>query len=269
MASSSTPTSEAAARFVAPGGWTTIDFISDLHLTKDTPRTFEAWASFVRETPADAICILGDLFEAWIGDDSRHEGFEAEVTEVLVAATARRPVYFMAGNRDFLLGDGMLHASGMQALSDPTAFTAFGRTALLTHGDALCLGDTGYQQYRRVVRSEAWQHEVLSRPLAVRRIAAREMRSESERQQASGETRFFHDVDAAAALQAMRLVDATMLIHGHTHRPGDDTLAPGLTRHVMTDWDLDQAVPPRAEVLRWRPEGLSRLLPGEALRPQH
>src|SRR5436309_5901464 len=102
------PASGAASEIVAPPEWRMIDFLSDLHLTESTPRTVAAWADYMRRSAADAIFILGDLFEAWIGDDARHAGFEARCTGVLAEAATRRPVHFMVGNRDFLLGDEML-----------------------------------------------------------------------------------------------------------------------------------------------------------------
>ncbi|HEY9238893.1 MAG TPA: UDP-2,3-diacylglucosamine diphosphatase, partial [Burkholderiaceae bacterium] len=169
----------ALREIAAPAAWQRIDFISDLHLSAETPRTFDAWEAYLLGTRADAVFILGDLFEAWIGDDSRHDGFEARGAAVLAAAAARRPVYFMVGNRDFLVGDDMLTACGVQALEDPTLLRAFGARTLLTHGDAWCLGDLEYQQFRRQVRDPAWQAQVLKRPLAERRLMARGLRSES------------------------------------------------------------------------------------------
>ncbi|MDP9043729.1 MAG: UDP-2,3-diacylglucosamine diphosphatase, partial [Pseudomonadota bacterium] len=154
----------------APADWRRVDFISDLHLAADTPRTFQAWRDYLLATPADAVFILGDLFEAWVGDDAREDGFDAEATAVLTAAAARRPVYFMAGNRDFLLGSEMLAACGMQRLVDPCVLVAFGSRTLLTHGDAWCVADVDYQTFRAQVRQPAWQAQVLAAPLAQRRL---------------------------------------------------------------------------------------------------
>ena len=257
--------SGAPREIVAPAAWRRIDFISDLHLAEDTPRVFAAWRDYLLATPADAVFILGDLFEAWIGDDSRHEGFEAEGTAVLTAAAARRALFFMVGNRDFLLGDAMLAACGIEGLADPTVLAAFGTRALLSHGDAWCIGDLPYQQFRRQVRDPRWQAQVLARPLAERRLMARSLRSESERAAAAHVGEWF-DVDRATALAAMSASATPTLVHGHTHRPASETLAPGFTRHVLSDWDLDHthAAPPRAEVLRWSADGWSRLTPADA-----
>jgi UDP-2,3-diacylglucosamine hydrolase len=239
-----------AREIAAPASWQRIDFISDLHLAAELPRTFDAWQAYLLNTAADAVFILGDLFEAWIGDDSRHDGFEARGAAVLTAAAARRRLHFMVGNRDFLLGGEMLAACGVRALDDPTLLSAFGQRTLLTHGDAWCIGDRDYQQFRRQVRNPAWQAQVLTRPLAERRLMARGLRSESERQamQHGGE---WFDVDPPTALRALADNRAITLVHGHTHRPGTEALAPGIVRHVLSDWDLDHGGTDRAEVLRW------------------
>lgn len=249
--------------FNAPSGWKLIDFISDLHLAADTPCGFEAWSSYMRGTRADAVFILGDLFEVWVGDDARHEGFEAQCAEVLRGAAAVRTVAFMVGNRDFLLGADMLAACNVAALADPTIVTAFGERLLLTHGDALCLADTDYQTFRAMVRSAAWQAAVLARPLPERRALAREVRHESERRHGTMQPEWL-DLDLSASVEWMRAADAQVLVHGHTHRPADQLLEPGRTRHVLSDWDLDQASPPRADVLRWSLDGLRRIAPQDA-----
>jgi UDP-2,3-diacylglucosamine hydrolase len=258
------PQAQPPAAFVAPASWRAIDFISDLHLADDTPQTFDAWAHYLRHTDADAVLILGDLFEVWVGDDARAEGFEARSAAVLAEAASRRAIGLMVGNRDFLLGRAMLEACGVTALADPTVISAFGARMLLSHGDAMCIGDVAYQQFRKLVRSDAWQRDFLARPIAERRALAREMRAESERRKDTGGPWF--DVDRATAIEALRSADAPALIHGHTHRPGNETLAPGYRRHVLTDWDCDHASAPRAEVLRWQATGLARITPDEAVR---
>lgn len=261
-------TEEAAASLpptlTAPAAWRTIDFISDLHLSPDTPIGVRAWADYLIGTTADAVFILGDLFEVWIGDDSRHEGFEADCADVLTRAAAKRKLAFMAGNRDFMLGDDMLRACGMSRLQDPTVLSAFGQRVLLAHGDAWCTGDVAYQHFRRQVRNPAWQVQVLMKSLAERRLYASHMRSESERQMASHTGDWF-DVDSAAALRFMTGAQTPTLIHGHTHRPGSNALAPGFARHVLSDWELDDSPSPRAEVLRWQGGEFRRIAPGQAL----
>lgn len=256
----------ASLEIVAPPAWRRIDFISDLHLAENTPRGFDLWREYLLNTRADAVFILGDLFEAWVGDDARFEGFEASAVAVLIEGAKRRRLYFMVGNRDFLLGREMLAACGVEGLPDPTALSAFGERALLTHGDAWCVGDLPYQQFRAQVRNPAWQAQVLARPLAERRVMARGLRSESERTAAEHGGEWF-DVDTSTALHAMSENDAPTLVHGHTHRPGSATLAVGRVRHVLSDWDLDQGGNPRAEVLRWQAGGWNRLAPADAVAP--
>jgi UDP-2,3-diacylglucosamine hydrolase len=243
----------------APNAWTCIDFISDLHLAEDTPRSVDAWAEHLLCTPADAVFILGDLFEVWVGDDARHTGFEARCAEVLAEAAAVRSIGFMAGNRDFLVGAEMLKACGVMALPDPTVVIAFGERLMLSHGDALCIDDIEYQQFRREVRSDAWHAGFLAKPLAQRRELARQMRARSELRKATQAGAAWFDVDSASAVRWMHEAGTPTLVHGHTHRPGSEAMAPGFIRHVLSDWDLDRAQ--RAEVLRWKRSGLSRVAP--------
>lgn len=260
------PPSTSFATFVAPAAWHTIDFISDLHLTTSNPRTFEGFAAYLRSTPADAVWILGDLFEVWVGDDTRLEGFEARVAAALAEAASRRWIGFMAGNRDFLLGDEMLRDCGMHAVADPTVLCAFGERTLLVHGDALCLGDESYQAFRRLVRDPDVQAEFLARGLAERRSIAQTMREQSERRKGSPPPGAAADLDVPATVGLMQAADAPVLIHGHTHRPGSAALAPGRVRHVLSDWDLEDPAAARAEVLRWQASGLARLPWHEAVR---
>lgn len=246
----------------APPSWRCIDFISDLHLADDTPRTFTAWRDYLLNTRANAVFILGDLFEAWVGDDARFEGFEATSAAVLTDAAAKRDLAFMVGNRDFLLGAEMLAACGIRALHDPSVLVAFGQRVLLSHGDEWCIADVDYQRFRRQVRDPAWQAQVLAKPLAERRLLARSIRSESERRSAEhrGE---WADVDTPTALHWLGATRSSTLVHGHTHRPATEALAAGVTRHVLSDWDLDHAE--RAEVLRLQATGWSRITPAEAI----
>lgn len=243
--------------------WHRVEFISDLHLSDATPATFEAWAHYLRSTQADAVFILGDLFEVWIGDDARTPGsFAQRAADVLQEAASLRPISFMAGNRDFLLGTSMLRDCGVAALPDPTVLDAWGQRVLLTHGDELCLADTPYQQFRREVRSDAWRRAFLAQPLVERERIARSMRDASE---AAKRARFggkpaaqWADVDAAGAVSWMHAAGSRALIHGHTHRPGSEVLAPGHTRHVLSDWDVDTP-PHRAEALRLTRDGITRI----------
>ena len=254
------PLPDATPTFVAPADWRAIDFISDLHLAASTPRTFAAWAAHLRHTRADAVFILGDLFEVWVGDDLAERGFEARCVEVLREAAADKAIAFMAGNRDFLVGDAMLEANGVMRLRDPTLIDAFATRVLVSHGDALCLDDVGYQRYRRIVRRPGLQRAFLSLPLAWRRGLGRAARRRSDSLHPTRERRFV-DVDADAARGWVAAADVPVLIHGHTHAPASHVLAPTSVRHVLSDWDLDGHDPPRAEVLRWTAEGFARIAP--------
>lgn len=242
----------------APEEWRAIDFISDLHLCESMPQTLEAWEQHLRYTPADAVFMLGDLFEVWIGDDVRTRGFEQHCLEVMAQAASHRQLAFMAGNRDFLLGSAMLRESGLMGLPDPCVLDAWGHRVLLSHGDALCLADEPYQQFRAQVRAPAWQAGFLAKPLEEREALARQMR------QASAERRMFDgegdaDVDTAAAVHWLHSLGAAEMVHGHTHKPGSESLAPGYKRHVLSDWDLDTGQ--RAEVLRLDRAGFVRVAP--------
>lgn len=255
----------APPEFHADARWQRIDFISDLHLSADTPRTYEAWATYMRDTPADAVIMLGDLFEVWVGDDSRFEGFEADCAQVLRNASAKRSLAFLVGNRDFLVGPELLQDCGVTPLADPTLLSAFGLRVLLTHGDELCLADTDYQKFRAMVRSPAWQQQFLAQPLEARREYARQVRQQSEakkKSQASPEE--WADVDVPEALRWLRAASSTTMVHGHTHRPASQPLGDGCERHVLSDWELDHA-PHRAEVLRLTREGFQRLSLAQAL----
>ncbi len=241
----------------APPNWRTADFISDLHLQAGEPATFDAWRAYMRTTPADAVFILGDLFEVWVGDDAAAEpGFEGDCAAVLQATATRLPVFFMHGNRDFLLGAGLIRSSHATLLEDPTVLTFLGRRWLLTHGDALCLDDRDYLAFRGQVRTAAWQRDFLARPLAERKSIARGLREQSEARKRSGAPDA--DVDLAAAAAWLEAADAPVMIHGHTHRPAEHEVGPGLRRMVLSDWDA-AAAPPRLQVLRLNDAGPTRI----------
>lgn len=240
----------------APPNWGVIDFLSDLHLAPELPATLTALRRHLQASPADAFILLGDIFEVWIGDDARFHDFEAECLALLRATD--RPLFFMAGNRDFLLGEAMARDAGLSLLADPCVLQAFGRRLLLSHGDALCLADADYQRFRAQVRGADWQREFLARPLAERRALARQMRDASRAAQRGLDPMSWADVDATAAADWLRRARCQVLLHGHTHRPAVHELGDGLQRWVLSDWDLDASVP-RADVLRLSADGLQRI----------
>ena len=247
----------------APEAWRTVDVISDLHLKPEEPATFEAWAAYVARTPADAVIILGDLFEAWVGDDGAAPGsFEAQCGQVLDGC--RADLAFMRGNRDFLVGADFLARCGVHDLAEPTMLSFQEQTCLLTHGDLLCTDDVAYQRFRRQVRTPEWQAAFLARPLAERQAMARQMREHSEAHHAAQGV--YAHIDAQLARRWLAEAGATTLIHGHTHQPGDHALgtdAAGrpLTQVVLSDWHVT-AAERRTQVLRLTPtDGLQRVTP--------
>lgn len=235
-----------------------VDFLSDVHLRPDCPRTFQAWRAHMLGTPADAVFILGDLFELWIGDDAAVGAFEAACVAVLRESARTRRLGFMAGNRDFLLGEQLRSGVPMEALPDPVAIDGFGTRLLLAHGDAWCLEDAPYQTFRQQVRGAAWQRDFLSRPIAERAEVAAGIRQASQaRKRSLPDPSLWADLDREAVLSALAQAGARVLVHGHTHRPARHELGTGLERWVLSDWDLDCEVP-RGDVLRWGPQGLAR-----------
>lgn len=252
------PTVPRFEELIAPSHWRTVDFISDLHLQASEPATVAAFAHYLRSTPADALFILGDLFEVWVGDDAMDEpgSFEADGCALLQAAAQRLPLFYMHGNRDFLAGAAFLARTGMAGLTDPTVLVFGDRRIVLSHGDLLCLDDVEYQQFRRQARSSAWQSAFLAQPLAMRRAQARGIRQQSDARKQSGA--LYADVDSAAAQEWLHAMHADTMVHGHTHRPADHALAPALFRVVLSDWDA-AALPPRLETLRLSAAGLERI----------
>ena len=252
------------AELAALPAWRTVDFISDLHLHAGDAATFAAWQAYLQGTPADAVFMLGDLFEVWVGDDAvgadfrahPQASFENRCASVLAEAASRLALFSMHGNRDFLVGRAFMDACNATLLDDPTVLTFAGQRWLLSHGDALCLNDTDYLQFRQLVRGKDWQQAFLARPLAERQAMARDMRRQSEAHQNSGID--YGDVDANAARQWLQGANASTLVHGHTHKPAWHDLGNGLSRVVLSDWDAQASVP-RADVLRLTASGLRRI----------
>ena len=260
MTDSSDPrtTAPQVAQLQGAPEWRTIDFISDLHLQPSEPQTVEAWRDYLARSVADAIFMLGDLFEVWVGDDALDDpgSFESQTCALLQAASRQRALFFLRGNRDFLIGPGFARHTGATLLHDPTVLVWQGQRLLLSHGDALCLDDVDYQRFRVQARSAQWQEHFLAQPLAQRRAQARGIRAESEARKQSGAV--YADVDGPAAIAWLQAARATTLVHGHTHRPAEHPLAPDVRRVVLSDWDA-AAQPPRADVLRLTPQGLERI----------
>lgn len=231
-------------RAPAPSSWRRAALVSDLHLGPDAPRTTARFLSWLRGEArrVDVLIILGDLFEAWIGDDllaATPTDAHHAVCDALARFTADgRALAVMHGNRDFLLGAGFAGHTGAQLLPDPCVLDFAGQRILLSHGDALCLADTAYLQWRALCRSPQWQAQFLAQPLGARRRQAAAMRAQSQAAQGRMET--WSDADAAEAARWLDRADCRWMIHGHTHRPREHW-GDGRLRQVLSDWDLDHA----------------------------
>lgn len=221
----------------------TARFVSDLHLRVDRPDLTRRFAGFLADTAAanvESLFILGDLFEYWIGDDDLADPFNEGVCNLLRSAADMGPrLYFMAGNRDFLLGDRFAAAARCFLLPDAARVVIADTPTLLLHGDTVCTDDLPYQEFRRTVRAAEWQERFLARPLDERRaeVAALRRRSAEAMREKTAE---IMDANPAAIRSALEAQGCTRLIHGHTHRPGHEaiTLASGPgERWVLSDWD--------------------------------
>ncbi len=211
-------------------------FISDLHLAPARPGVTRAFAHFLQaNTGCDSLYILGDLFDAWIGDDD-DSSIATEVTQLLRGFSHAGPqLFLMQGNRDFMLGVDYCESVGARLLADPTVIDLHGQATLLMHGDSLCTDDAEYQAFRVMVRDPKWQSQALSHSLEERHAIAGQLRSMSKESN-SNKAEDIMDVNADAVVIAMRSHGVQQLIHGHTHRPARHTESAG-TRWVLGDWD--------------------------------
>jgi UDP-2,3-diacylglucosamine hydrolase len=216
-------------------------FIADLHLDPSRPHITELFERYLASDEvrhADALYILGDLVEAWIGDDDDAELPERIARAIRGVRDAGVPVYFMVGNRDFLLGQDFAHRAGFELLDDGTVHTLHGQPTLLMHGVVLCTDDVAYQAVRQQVRTPQWQAQILSMPLDARRAFAAKAREDS-RAHTGSTMETIMDVNTDAVADAMRKAGVTRLIHGHTHRPAVHRFElDGQTaeRIVLGDW---------------------------------
>lgn len=214
-------------------------FISDLHLCDSRPHITQAFITFCNETAlnAQSLFILGDLFEYWASDDVIATGsHHAVITALKNLNTNGVKVFLMHGNRDFLLSDGFCLTTGCTLLPDPSMLTLYGKPVLVSHGDALCTDDLAYQQFRDEVRSDAWQKQFLSQPLAKRIAYIEQIRAKSE-QEKSTKSMQIMDVNASAVEHLLQAKNyPPLFIHGHTHRPHQHTIL--LNGHTITRWVL-------------------------------
>ena len=219
-------------------------FISDLHLQESHPRTADAFFRFLHEQAAHAeqLYLLGDIFEYWAGDDDIDSPFHARVIKALRALSdSGVALFWMAGNRDFLAGEGFARAAGLTLLPEPHVALVGGQHIALVHGDAECTLDTSYMEFRAMVRQSAWQAQFLAMPLAQRKQIIAGLR-EGSREAHTAKTCEIMDVTPGAIEALFAATGAELLIHGHTHRPalhrhGDKR------RYVLPDWELDGESP--------------------------
>ena len=222
-------------------------FISDLHLDATRPAITELFGQFLQRKArsADALYILGDLFEAWVGDDDPSEVGTQVAAGLRQVADAGVPVYFIRGNRDFLVGRDYAARAGFRILSDPAVVMLYGKPTLLMHGDLLCTDDAAYQAFRTQTRAPAWQAQFLSQPLAARLAFAAQARAASQAHQSgmkksdSAQFQTVTDVSPSAVESSFTRFGIDTLIHGHTHRPKMHALrvhGRDCQRIVLGDW---------------------------------
>ena len=237
-------------------------FISDLHLDAERPAVTELFGAFMQKeaTRADALYILGDLFEAWVGDDDPSETGAYVAARIREVADAEVPVFFIRGNRDFLLGDAFARRAGMRILPDPAVVMLYGKPVLLMHGDLLCTGDTAYQAFRAQTRNPAWQAQFLSQPLTARLAFAAQARAASAahqggmKQHDKAQFETLTDVAPATVEATFAQFGIDTVVHGHTHRPAIHDLAVegrACQRIVLGDW-YEQG-----SVLRMEPDAMA------------
>ncbi|MEJ2629969.1 MAG: UDP-2,3-diacylglucosamine diphosphatase [Acidihalobacter sp.] len=215
-------------------------FISDLHLDLERPEVIDLLVRFLdeRAVDADALYILGDLFEYWIGDDDIRDGLLPAIEALRRVSDAGVPLSFMAGNRDFLIGSGFAERAGCRLLEDPTRVELYGVPTLLMHGDSLCTDDVAYQALRKQLRDPAWQAGFLALPVEQRRAQAEALRRKS-REATRGKAMAIMDVNAGEVDAAFRKHGVRRIIHGHTHRPAVHALevdGGAARRIVLGDW---------------------------------
>ncbi|MBU3617315.1 UDP-2,3-diacylglucosamine diphosphatase [Polynucleobacter sp. JS-Polo-80-F4] len=235
--------------------------ISDLHLTPSMPLTAQRFFDFCeKEAPkVEAVFILGDLFEYWVGDDAAASSpFQQEVQRAIANLSTKVKTYYLHGNRDFLIGKSFIKKTGMTLLSDPCTVQIASEKWVLAHGDALCTADIAYQAFRSWVRKPWIQKIFLGLPLNWRKGIAQHLRSNSHNQYQTQQRSTSHqvkmDVTQQACADVMKDHSGNRLIHGHTHLPAHHEESMGTQswqRWVLSDWDLDhpESLPPRASAL--------------------
>ncbi|MDX1489133.1 MAG: UDP-2,3-diacylglucosamine diphosphatase [Acidiferrobacterales bacterium] len=246
-------------------------FISDLHLCAERPAITELFVKFLRTRAldADALYILGDLFEYWIGDEAvSRDDYSPVIAGMRALLETGTPIYAMHGNRDFLLGAEFERESGAKLLPDPSLIDLYGTPVLLMHGDSLCTDDVEYQAFRKMVRSEAWQRQYLVKSVAERDAISRRYRELSKNASANKRPEIM-DVNQDAVETTMRQHHVYDLIHGHTHRPAQHYFElDGIRarRAVLGDW-YEQGSVLRCAGDEWMLQTLPIAGPGRKMQP--
>lgn len=228
-------------------------FISDLHIDASCRQIIRQFTEFLQTEArgADALYILGDLFDSWVGDDAPDAGQSAAIAAIKSLTASGVPCFVMHGNRDFLLGPKFCADTGARLLPDPVIVTLYGEPVLVMHGDALCTDDRAYQRLRATVRDADWQRQFLALSVAARRTLAGAARTGSQAHMASMEDAIT-DVNAESVAAALRAAGTSILLHGHTHRPGIQSLSVDgreCARIVLGDWHNE------GSLLRWDSNG--------------
>lgn len=221
-------------------------FISDLHLDQNKPEITQQFLSFIktRAIQARVLYILGDLFEVWLGDDDEAAGFKPVIT-ALQQLSKSVEIYFIHGNRDFLVGQSFAERTGMTIIQEPTVIQPGSTRIGLMHGDLLCTDDVDYQNFRRMVRNPEWQQQFLGQSLSQRQAIAASLRDKSARAMEAKEIEIM-DVNQQTVLRYFDQLNIDVLIHGHTHRPSIHSIADDKQRIVLGDWN------PEASFISWK-----------------
>lgn len=224
-------------------------FISDLHLEAERPDIGKQFLEFLKTDARDAeeLYILGDLFESWVGDDDPNSHYAMIKLAIRRVVDRGIPVYFMHGNRDFMIGKTFANETGVTILPDPYEVTMYGEKTLLSHGDALCTDDVQYQQVRKMTRDPKWQAAILAKPLRERLAIAAQARSQSVERAINLDNKIT-DVNQDEVKKVIEKYGADVLLHGHTHRPAVHDVELGkreAKRIVLGDWYT------QGSVVRW------------------
>jgi UDP-2,3-diacylglucosamine hydrolase len=230
-------------------------FISDLHLRSTHRQISAKFLDFMQQQAAhaEALYILGDLFEYWAGDDDLDQPFHQKICDAIRALSQNgTAIFIMCGNRDFLMGSDLVKACGATLLNDPTLINLYGQPTLISHGDTLCTDDVAYQNFRKMVRGASWQKQFLAQALATRKQQIESIRAQSDQEKKQKESHIM-DVNTEAVCALLREHHYPIIIHGHTHRPAHHLIhLDDVTCHrwVLSDWDDS------VRILRASPNGI-------------